>query len=302
MPGPRNANVPDPAAIDTLLAQDTAVGLPTPFRRSVRLIALDIDGTLLRPDKRLSRASLVAIRAAQRRGAKVVLATARPPRGTMPVYQTLGLDTPTINFNGAVIYDTHRRRAVRHLGLDGAIALRIILVARRLDPKVEVHAHVLDRWCTDRAPQELASAPGDGTRQFIPDFIGPVEAFTSDTVTRILLCASTRYASEVADQVARRFAAHATCACTDDGMILVQHRKADKGDALRVLAAQMSLLPEQVMAIGDAANDVGMLRWAGIGVAMGNAWPAARRAADVVVPSNDDEGVAHAIERFVLNA
>jgi Cof subfamily protein (haloacid dehalogenase superfamily) len=288
--------LPDPASLDTLPIEDTACGLPTPFRRSVRLIALDIDGTLLRGDKKLSKPTVAAIAAARRRGVRVVLATARPPRSTLPIHAALDLDTPVITYNGAVIHDPARSRTLRHLAIDGAIALRIILAARRYDPSAAVHADILDKWCTDRPPDPAT------VRFQMPDFIGPIEAFTSHPVTKLLLGTQPGREDELADLLARKFVNHVGVATCDDGLLQIQHRRVDKAEALALLAHTHNLRPEQVMAIGDAHNDIGMLRWAGLGVAMGNAWPAAIRAADVTVPSNNDEGVAHAIERFVLRA
>lgn len=289
------------AAIDTILAHDTAVGLTTPFRRTVRMIALDIDGTLLRMDKRLSRPTVQAIAAARDRGVKVVLATARPPRSTVAIHAALDLDTPIINYNGAVIHEPARRRTLRHVAIDGAIALRLILTCRRLDPDLAVHADILDKWCTDRPPDDAWYAThGVPARRLVPDFIGPVEAFTGSPVTKLLLGTDPSRVEELRDLIQRKFMHHVQCATCDDGLLQVQDRRVDKAEALALIAHAQGLRAEQVMAIGDAHNDVGMLRWAGIGVAMGNAWPAAIRAADVTVPSNNDEGVAHAIERFVL--
>lgn len=286
----------DPASLDTLPIDDTACGLPTPFRRSVRLIAIDIDGTLLRMDKRLSKHTIATIGQVRRRGVKVMLATARPPRSTIPIHAALGLDTPIINYNGALIHDPVRNRTLRHVAIDGGIALRLILTARRVDPQLAVHADILDRWCTDRPPDP------ETVRNQMPDFIGPIEAFTTSPVTKLLLGTRMGGEEELCDLIASKFARHVSCRICDDGILQVQHKRVDKAEALSLIAHTSNFRPEQVMAIGDAGNDVGMLRWAGLGVAMGNAFPVAQRAADVVVPSNDEEGVAHAIERFVLRA
>jgi hypothetical protein len=78
------------------------------------------------------------------------------------------------------------------------------------------------------------------------------------------------------------------------------HKSVDKADALGFVAKHYGVAAERVMAIGDAPNDATMLKWAGLGVAMGNAWPTTRQSADVVVASNDEEGVAQALTRYVL--
>ena len=87
----------------------------------------------------------------------------------------------------------------------------------------------------------------------------------------------------------------------DAGTVQVLHRLADKSIALQRIAQHLGVTREQVMAIGDGANDLGMIEWSGFGVAVANAVPAVKEMADAIVPSNDDLGVARAIQRFVLH-
>jgi hydroxymethylpyrimidine pyrophosphatase-like HAD family hydrolase len=91
-------------------------------------------------------------------------------------------------------------------------------------------------------------------------------------------------------------------AISDAHLLQFIHREADKSVALAQIAASYDIPAERVMAIGDAPNDVRMLHWAGLGVAMSNAWEQTRRVANAVVPSNDDDGVAYAINKYVLEA
>ncbi len=83
-------------------------------------------------------------------------------------------------------------------------------------------------------------------------------------------------------------------------MIQVVHPHANKANAVAKIASIASVAPKHVMAIGDAPNDVEMIRWAGLGIAVANAWPEAQQAAHTVVPSNDDDGVAEALETYAL--
>ena len=80
------------------------------------------------------------------------------------------------------------------------------------------------------------------------------------------------------------------------------HREVDKGTAIRYIATHLGVDADRVMAIGDAPNDVGMIRWAGLGIAVENGWPEVRQAADVVISSNNDDGVAEALDRYILRA
>src|SRR4051794_39908176 len=95
--------------------QKTPTGAPRP---RIKLVAIDLDGTLLSSRKTITPKTHTAIKAAIATGVKVVLATARPPRSVRSYYEALKLDTPTVNYNGALIWDEARRRAVEHVPLD----------------------------------------------------------------------------------------------------------------------------------------------------------------------------------------
>lgn len=278
------------------------MGLPTPFRRTIRMVALDVDGTLLRMDKRLSRISAAAIAAARQRGVRIVIATARAPRTTLPLHQALGLDTLVINYNGAVIYDPVHRRTLRHLAINRRIVQRIVRAGQRIEPALRIDAELLDQWVCNRAPEPAAvPAPTRESESRIrPDRVGTLDTILAAPVTKLLLSGDSERMMHLAQFVARHYGESVRCGVSERGVLQVMHGDADKAHALAHVAQVYGLAPQQVMAIGDAHNDLGMIRWAGIGVAVANAYPVVQRAADVIVPSNDDEGVAHALQRFVL--
>lgn len=268
-----------------------------PGRAPIRLVAIDIDGTLLRTDKRLSTRCARAIQKASDAGVRVVLASARPPRTLREIYGHLGLDTLTINYNGALIHDHRRRKHVYHQPLDVDLARKVVKAARKIDPSTVVSVEILDKWYTDHVDETL---PTETSVRFMPDFVGPLEAFLRVPVTKLMLLAPPQRMTAIATEVRSRFVGRVAVAVSDPHLLQVVHPKVDKGHALAMIAEQYGVKQEEAMAIGDAPNDVGMLKWAGLGVAVQNAWDKAREAADVVVPSNDEDGVAHAIERFVL--
>lgn len=261
------------------------------------LVALDIDGTILRSDKRLAVKTCDAVKAAMRRGVRVVLASARPPRSVKEIYKHLALNTVQINYNGALIHDPVAGKHVYHQPLDAALAMRIVKIARKLDPKVVVSVEILDKWYTDHIDETL---PTETSKAFTPDFIGPLEAFLHVNPTKLMLLAPRPRLDPIIEAVQTKFAGQIGLAISDEHLLQVIHHRADKSVALAMVAQQYGVAWDRVMAIGDAPNDVGMLKWAGLGVAMGNAWGPVREAADVIVPDNDDDGVAHAIEKYVL--
>lgn len=265
--------------------------------RDIGMVAIDLDGTLLRSDKRLSKRVVRAIQRASDRGIRVVLASARPPRGVREIYQLLELSTLQINYNGALIVDWHQARYVQHLSLCNRLALRVVEEARRIDPEVCVSVEVLDRWLTDRADPSLLV---ETARLSEPDFVGPIDQCLAQPVTKLMLLAPPERMGPIRQMVQQRFGSEVAIFVSDHHLTQICHRDVEKAEAVAWTARHYGVAADRVMAIGDAPNDAAMLRWAGLGVAVGNAWEPTRQAADVVVPSNDEDGVAHAIERYIL--
>ncbi|MEX0744638.1 MAG: Cof-type HAD-IIB family hydrolase [Phycisphaeraceae bacterium] len=273
-------------------------GPPPTGRGPIRMIALDLDGTLLRSDKRLSRHSIRAIADATTRGVHVVLASARPPRTVRELYDRLTLETLQVNYNGALVHDAVRRRHVHHTPMSQKLATRLVRFARKFDPKVAVSVEILDKWYTDRVDPTLLT---ETARHQGPDFVGPLASFLHVPVTKLMLLAPPHRLQPLTDAVRRKFGSQVGVLVSDRHLIQIVHPEVDKAAAVAWVAKRYGIDPEQVMAVGDAPNDLGMLRWAGLGVAVGNAWSAVREAADVIVSANDDDGVAEAIRRYVLD-
>src|SRR4051812_44029488 len=153
----------------------------------IRLVAVDLDGTLLNDAKRLTERTVDALKCATAPGVRVVIASARPPRSVRHVYRELGLDTWQINYNGALLWDEPNRRAVEHTPMDPAVVLELVSLARGRHPEVLVSCEILDRWCTDRFDQTYTTETG---RLFRPDVVAPVEQFCAEPVTKLMLLAA----------------------------------------------------------------------------------------------------------------
>ncbi len=283
------------------------------------ILALDIDGTLLTTDKRLQERDAKAVRAASDAGVRVVLATARPPRSTRPILEALGLlhePTVTINYNGALVWrheSSSRGGHLEHLPLEPGLTRDAVRAARKLDPKVLVWIEILDRWYTDNAvpdfgPEHLHETEGtligtETSKTFAPDEVGHLDAFLRVPATKVMFLAPPSRLTPVRDAVEARFAREGLLACkvSDAHLFSICHANADKSLALRQVAHRLGVPRERVLAVGDAPNDAEMLRWAGRGLAVANAWAEARDAADVVLDrTNDESAVAEVIERELL--
>lgn len=271
---------------------------PHPAYRPIKLVAIDLDGTLLRSDKCLSPANAQAIADVISRGVHVVLASARPPRGVRDIYHRLSLDTLQVNYNGALIHDMPRDEHIFHQPMPVELASEIIRFAREMDPEIIVNVEILDKWYTDRVDDALPTETG---KLFPPDHIGPLDSFMNKPVTKLMLAAEPKRLAPVHQAVSDKFADQVMIAISDDYLIQLAHKQVDKASALAFVAKRYGVPRENVMAIGDAQNDLGMVRWAGLGVAMANGWDQLKQAADVVAPANDDDGVAHVLKQYILD-
>jgi Cof subfamily protein (haloacid dehalogenase superfamily) len=268
----------------------------------IHLVAIDLDGTLLNSAKQITETTAAILRAARRQaGVHVVLASARPPRSVMPFYTLLDLDSPMINYNGALVYDPPSRRILMHRPISVKVAREIITIARMLYPEVLVSAEVLDRWYTDRVDVVyLKDNTTETARTFRPDLVAPVDEWLTEELTKVLLLGDPGRLKGIAAAVRERFLHQLSILQTDEYLLQIMHATVSKAQALKVVAGELSVPREQVMAIGDNANDVGMLQWAGVGVAMGNATPEVLAVADYVTGHHDADGAAKAIRRIIL--
>lgn len=275
------------------------------IRPAFDAILLDIDGTLLTDDERIGPRTLAGLRAAIERGVRVMLATGRSEGGVRPIYQDLPNESPAVVFNGAGLYCPRRDRLVEERVLSPRVVERTLAFARRHGLLAVVM----------RAGEKLAPAPRDPEEseaiRFLEDLriLASDEPVPSEGLLRITLFARHGDSAALAEEVDRflDMPAYLThfplCA-------LPRHRKSrldvidvqppcrGKAEALRVLQDLHGIPAERVVAVGDADNDVPMLRAAGLGVAMENSSASARAAADRVIGSNNADAIADLLEEL----
>lgn len=264
-----------------------------------RLVAIDVDGTLLGSDSSLSAATAAAIQQAQQAGIRVVLASARPPRGIRELCRQMKLTSYQINHNGALIYDPVGHQVVGHRALPGPVARAVLEVARRVDPRVDLGVEVVDKLYTEQGARRLRDHPAAGVAN-AP--VSSLHGLLKEPITKVLILGEPGSLGQIQmillDKLARRVA----LAFSHQYLLQVVAGGVDKAVALAKVAEHYGLTADQVVAIGDAPNDIPMMQWAGLSIAVANAWSDVRRAADFIVPSNDEDGVAVAIRKHVLSA
>jgi Cof subfamily protein (haloacid dehalogenase superfamily) len=259
-----------------------------------RLVASDLDGTLLRPDEMASDRTRAALAAARAAGITVVLVSGRPPRSLGPIAERIGVGGTAICANGAVLWDLDSGTMVDHTPLAADLATRLVHDLRQAIPgalfAVELE-HGFGReagWSDGRA---LLSSPEALEADALELITGPV--------TKLLARHPTMAFAEVAERA--RAAVGENAVVTWAGLRLVEISAAGvtKASALERLCRRLGIAAPEVVAVGDMPNDLAMLDWAGTGVAVANAQQSVLDAADEVIPSNVDDGVAVLLERIV---
>lgn len=259
------------------------------------MVAIDLDGTLLNDAKQVSAGTAEAIVKLVRRGVRVVIATARPPRSVRQIYQQLKLNCFQINYNGALIWDEPGGAAVFHRPIAGPLVREMIDHARRMYADLLVSCEVMDRWYTDRHDPQYTTETG---RLFKPDVICAVEEFCRQPITKLMFLGHPELMTALEPFVAASYGDKVTSVRADADLIQIMDNRVSKAVAMVKIADYYGVPIEQVLAIGDAPNDVGMLQVAGVAVAMGNGHERAKKVAHWVAPSNNEEGVLAALVRY----
>lgn len=270
-----------------------------------QLIISDIDGTFITPTGRVTpRLRDVVVRAV-RSGAKFALATGRPHRWLMPVLDQLPIAPTCVCANGAVLYDPVEDTVVRSFELAPETMERVVAaVDTALQPLDVQHGYGVERVgqsALDPEEECFLTTPEYNRDAWDTGFgIGTVTEIISEPAAKLLVRAPKLQSAEMFDLLAPVVEpedAHMTYSM-DEGLIELSHPGINKASGASVLAAHYGIDPSQVIAFGDMPNDLELLAWAGMGVAMGNAAPALIDAADYTTATNEEDGVAQVLEHW----
>ncbi len=260
----------------------------------IRLVATDLDGTLLRDDGTISPRTGAALARLRQAGLTLVLVTARPPRFLRRLAASAALTGLAICCNGALVYDLDRGIVVRHTPLGGEIAARLVAGLREAVPGVCFAVEAGERYGSEPAYAAL-----DGALVEPDGPTGDALALCRGPVTKLIV-RHPDFAAEALLPLVRRLAG-ADAAATHSGTAFVEVASADvhKATALAALCAERGVSAEATIAFGDMPNDLPLLAWAGHAVAVANAHPDVLRVADEVTLTNQEDGVAVVLERLL---
>ncbi|MBQ1516257.1 MAG: HAD family phosphatase [Lachnospiraceae bacterium] len=277
----------------------------------IRLIAFDLDGTLLDTEKGLSERAARALKEAADRGVITVPATGRLQKGLPAAVRAMEHARYGILLNGGLVKDMKTGEEIFRCGFDREESLAVWDAISGLDAMTDVYMGGLafmneslrervGDYCLTEAVVDLVYE----TRNFVPDVRELLEAAEpAECAEKFnVYFRASRYREMIAPtrEMLARLPFLAVTTSVPNNLEL-NRAGADKGTGLRALCEALSIDPSETLAVGDGENDVTMLREAGIGVAMKNACPAALAAADAVTEQdNDHDGFALAVERYVL--
>jgi len=259
-----------------------------------RLIATDLDGTIVHRDGSVSARTLTAFSAAMDVGVRVVFVTGRPPRWMGEVADATGHRGVGICANGAYLYDMHTEQVLETHAIEATVASDAVRRVREVLPHAAFGIETLAGFAHE--PEYLPRWDPDPLLG-----VGPIEEFLEGSIAKVLV-RDDRVTGDVMLSAASpvlQGVVEVTHSDVNDSLLELSALGVNKGTALARLAADWGIEQHEVVAFGDMPNDVEMLRWAGRGYAVGNAHAHALEAADEHAPSIHDDGVALVIERLL---
>ncbi|WYL96661.1 MAG: Cof-type HAD-IIB family hydrolase [Gloeotrichia echinulata IR180] len=273
--------------------------------QEIKLLVLDIDGTISGHSNIISAPVKQAIAAAQARGIQVAIATGRMYRSALRFHQDINSTLPLAAYQGAWIQDPATQKVHRHLALSREIAHKLLdyFEQPQLQSLVSIHLYINDQLYVPELTQDTKMYVKRSHIPVIP--VGDLRQVLTNEPTKILaLCDDTNLINELLVDLRRQYTPNELYLTTSTPTYLEATNAAvNKGAAVRYLAEELlGLQSANVMTIGDNFNDVEMLQYAGIGVAMGNAPAPVQAIAHWVAPTVEEDGAAVAIDKFIVGA
>ena len=262
----------------------------------VSLVLADVDGTLVTPDKLLTPRAAAAVKAVGDAGIAFAITSGRPPRGMAMLIEPLALHSPIAGFNGGVFVNPDMTIIERH-------ALPADVAARALDT---IQHHAMDAWLYNGSqwfvtdPKAPHVAREQWTVKFAPTVIETFDKVLSDAVKIVGVSDDHALVARCEKDAQAALGTAVSAARSQPYYLDITHPEANKGTVVSTLSKRLSVPTSEIATMGDMPNDVLMFLKSGLSIAMGNASPDVQAQANLVTATNDDEGFAKAIERFIL--
>ena len=270
----------------------------SPAAATIKLLLADVDGTLVTQEKLLTDRAIAAVRALGEAGIQFTVTSGRPPRGMSMLIEPLDLRLPIAAFNGGLIVDRELREVERH-ALPGVLVPEVIGL---------LESFALDVWIYRGADWYVRDLEGPHVRhetqtvQFEPTVLESFDGIADGVVKVVGVSDDFDAVARASAAAGERFGDEVSAARSQPYYVDVTHPRANKGAVVNWLSAHCGIPTEQIATIGDMPNDVLMFAHSGLSIAMGNADREVQRAARRVADSNEHDGFAKAVERWIVGA
>ena len=262
-----------------------------------KLIAIDMDGTLLTPNLEISKKTIETTRKVIDKNVIITLSTGRMYLAALPFANTLQLDVPLITCNGALIKCAKTGKEYYKKSVPATYCKEIIKYCHEKQLSISIYkdAKILIEDNTNLHIHEYMDKAK-------PQIVDAIKSFLDDSVIKILISSEDKFDLDYhTRKLYEIYKDKLTFYFSLPHFIEIVHKDANKKNALEFLANKFDIKKEEIISIGDNFNDMDMIQYAGLGVAMGNAPDYLKEAADFVTHSNDEDGVNYVLEKFVLH-
>ncbi|MDR0898989.1 MAG: Cof-type HAD-IIB family hydrolase [Lactobacillaceae bacterium] len=269
---------------------------------TIKLITIDVDGTLNNSQGKVSDHTVEVLKKAIAKGAKIVIASGRPLDGTKHFYEMLGIDNSddqfAINYNGAMAMTTSGKILIEEtLKVEDYLEIANFADSNDVKHQIETATDIITPFVHIPKYSVYESALTNAPIWYRP--LADLES--SLPVAKVMLIDEKDKIDTTLSQMPQKFLDKYNVVRSSEFFIEFIKKTVSKGNALKRLAEGLGLSLDETMSIGDQGNDLSMIEAAGTGVAMGNAVDEVKAAAQFVTKTNDEDGVAFAIEKFVLD-
>lgn len=266
-----------------------------------KILALDLDGTLLNPEHKISEKNKKIIHELKEEGTRIILASGREPNSILPFNRELGVKDFVIGFNGGIISDWTGENIIYEKKLDSKIAKDIIERCQQKD--ICAFVFIKNKIYMDREKKEGYNVFDSYTKSGLNP-VDNIYKFMDNNnlwagIEKILLCEDNKILSLFKNEVENIFSSKISLGFSLPYFLEIWNPGANKGSAIKIISEKLNIDRKDIMAIGDGENDISMIKFAGLGVAMGNALESVKKEADFITLSNREDGVEYVIKKYL---
>ena len=267
-----------------------------------KLVAIDMDGTLLKEDKSISDRTKKAIKDAKSKGVTVVLATGRPIEGVSKTLKELNMYTDkdyVLSYNGSLVQKTKSKEVISKVSLKGEDYHYL----KKLSDEFNINIHAFSEKKGLVTPKNSKYTEVEAEINNIDiNIIDMSEIENDDVIIKIMMIDEPEILGAAIEKLPEEVYKKYTVVRSTPYFLEFLNKDANKGVGVELLAKHLGVKQEEIITLGDADNDLHMIEYAGLGIAMGNAFDSVKKIANYITDTNENDGVAKAIEKFVLGS